>query len=125
MKPRIPMIAAFGVASALSLVPATAADMEPTGQYSLQHLRTHSQPMGRFGSPAGNMPTDREITLDSSTRSVSVKHNETVLFKIAGTGREFRWRFDTPWRMEAFPFGRIAPTDVSVHPGVMVYVSGA
>jgi hypothetical protein len=60
-----------------------------------------------FGSPAGDMATDREIRLGKNS-NVGVAHGETVKF-ITPDGREFRWRFDTLKRITSFPLASISP----------------
>jgi hypothetical protein len=71
-----------------------------------------------FGSPAGDMPSDREIRLSANGGSVNVSHGETVKFIMPG-GREFRWRFDTLKNVTSFPMSSIAPDNMSGR----VYVS--
>ena len=82
-----------------------------------------TEPSDRYGSPAGNLFYDREIKLGQNTRSVGVKHNETVKF-VAPDGREFRWRFDTLRTTDVFPLARIAPSDIPVGSNVAVYING-
>lgn len=77
----------------------------------------------RYGSPAGDMPYDREIRVGSSTRGVNVARNETIKF-VTAEGREFRWRFDTFRAFEVFPLSHIAPADVAVATGASIYVTG-
>jgi hypothetical protein len=77
----------------------------------------------RYGSPADNMPYDREIRLRADTRSVGVSRYDTIRFVTDG-GREFRWRFDTTRPLDVFPLSRIAPADVVVRPDANVYVNG-
>ena len=61
-----------------------------------------------FGSPAGDMATDREIRLGSNPGNIAVNRGETVKF-LTSDGREFRWRFDTLKRITSFPLASIAP----------------
>jgi hypothetical protein len=82
-----------------------------------------TEPSDRYGSPAGNQIYDREIKLAQYTRSVGVKHNETVKF-VAPDGHEFRWRFDTLRTTDVFPLARITPPDIPVGTSVAVYING-
>lgn len=82
-----------------------------------------TEPSDRYGSPAGNQMYEREIKLGQNTRSVGVKHNETVKF-VAPDGREFRWRFDTLRTTDMFPLARIAPSDIPVGSNVAIYING-
>lgn len=85
--------------------------------------RAPAEGSDRYGSPAGDMPYDREIRLGSSSRGVSVARDETIKF-VTAEGREFRWRFDTFAQFEVFPISRIAPSGVAVPAGTSVYVNG-
>ena len=77
----------------------------------------------RYGSPADNMPYDREVRLRADTRSVGVLRYDTIRF-VTDDGREFRWRFDTTRPLDVFPLSRIAPSGVVVRPDANVYVNG-
>jgi hypothetical protein len=75
---------------------------------------------GRYGSPVGDVPFDREIKVDADTRTVTVWRLEIVRF-VTADGRTFLWRFDDT-RPDVFPLARIAPAGVSVPAGTTVYV---
>ena len=127
---RFAFAAAFGVATVL---PAFAQEQDARDQAAVegQPSKDRSAPMNyhngayhrsgmsrlewsmaestnQFGSPAGDMATDREIRLGSKPGNVGVNHGETVKFVMAD-GREFRWRFDTLQRITQFPLASIAP----------------
>lgn len=126
---RIAIAAAFGVATVL---PAFAQQQDVRDQAAVegQPSKDRTAPMNyhdgayhrsgmsnlewsmaestnQFGSPAGDMATDKEIRLGKNT-NVSVGHGETVKF-ITPNGREFRWRFDTLSRVTQVPLARISP----------------
>jgi hypothetical protein len=77
-----------------------------------------------FGRTAGGTAYDREIVLGSNTRTITVNRDEIVKFTVPSTGRSFVWNFNTSMENTTFPFASIAPTDVRVHPDVMVNVVG-
>ena len=77
----------------------------------------------RYGSPAGDMPYDREIRLGVATRGINVARYETIKF-VTLEGREFRWRFDTFAQFERFPLSDIAPAGIAIPNGASVYVNG-
>jgi hypothetical protein len=85
--------------------------------------RAPAEGSDKYGTPAGDMPYDRDIRLSANTRGVSVWRRETVKFTTA-EGREFRWRFDTFSQFEVFPLADIAPQGVAVPTGAMVHVIG-
>ena len=75
---------------------------------------------GRYGSPVGDVPYDREIRVDADTKSVTVWRLEIIKFTTAD-GRAFQWRFDDT-RPDVFPLARIAPGGVTVPSSTTVYV---
>src|SRR5262245_50385775 len=114
---RMAIAAGFGVATVL---PALAQQQErvpqdryytydvPQDRYYNYDSRGMIDSSNEFGSPAGNMASDREIHLGANPGSIGVNHNETVKF-VTADGREFRWRFDTAKRITSFPLANIAP----------------
>jgi hypothetical protein len=85
--------------------------------------RAPAEGSDRYGSPAGDMPYDREVRLGSGGRGVNVARYETIKF-VTSDGKEFRWRFDTFGQFEIFPLAHIAPAGVSVPASVNVHVTG-
>ena len=82
-----------------------------------------AQDSGRYGSRADGMFYDREIRVRPNTKSVGVWHLETIRF-VTAEGREFRWRFDAIRMIDAFPLGRIAPSELALPADATVYVIG-
>jgi hypothetical protein len=83
------------------------------------HLHSSLAGSNEFGSPAGDMASDREVRLGANPGNIGVKHGETVKF-VTADGREFRWRFDTLKPITSFPLASIMPGN----PSGRVYVNG-
>ena len=108
MKTRITLaLAVMGAVSAFGNLQAAAAGLDTDGG-------------GRYGSPVGDVPFDREIRVDADTQSVTVWRLEIVRF-VTADGRTFQYRFDDI-RPDVYPLARIAPAGISVPAGTTVYV---
>ena len=78
--------------------------------------RTKGNPLG---TAAALGTAERQIVLDSGTKYVDVRENETV--KLVFNGKAFAWTFDTLGTPN-FDLSMIAPKDFGVS-GVRVYLS--
>lgn len=114
---RIAIAAAFGVATVLPAFAQESKDGAAPMNYhnsayhlsGMSNLEWNMAPgSNEFGSPAGDMATDREIRLGSNPGNIGVTRGETVKF-VMSNGREFRWRFDTLKQITSFPLASIAP----------------
>ena len=78
---------------------------------------------GSPGTPVQAGPVDRTTVIDSGTRWVNVKHNETVRFvvKDASGEQSFAWRFDALDSRYPAKLSELAPKALPVK-DVTVYV---
>jgi hypothetical protein len=117
------MIAKAGRSVAVIVVVLALAGVSAVPVATAAESRAPAAGSDRYGSPAGDMPYDREVRLGSSLRGVNVARYETIRF-VTSDGKEFRWRFDTFAQFEIFPLAHIAPENVVVPAGVNVHVTG-
>lgn len=96
--------AAVGASVALAIAPGAFADDHPASS---------------LGTPVYSTNADRVLRIGPETKSVNVRHYETVRFLVGS--KSFTWRFDT-LNVGAFELNKVAPQGIFDNQKIMVYV---